>query len=405
MNKLAQIVEVLKSKEIGWKQNLFFLVLAQFIAMVGMSACVPFLPLYIRQLGITDINEAKFWSGIVFAGPYILSIFAVPVWGVLGDRYGRKKMVIRAILGLAVAMYFMGYSQNVWQLFLLRVFQGAVSGFIAASLAFVSAETPSNRSGYAISMLQGAQSAGGILGPLFGGVISDLVGIRPVFYIVGILCLISGITIIVFVKEKGFTPSPTKQNSIVDNIKYLGSSKELIYLMIFIITSQAGIQFTAPIFPFFVETLDAPVAYLSTITGLLIGVTGVFSIIFTPQWGRRNDRKDYRKTLKVSSLVVGIATILQLFVTHYLLLFPLRIVIGIFLGAIVPTLYTAINKRCEHDNIGGIMGIASSANLLGALISFLSVSIIASSFGNAVCFIIAGVLLLSINIMMKIGKI
>ena len=173
-------------------------------------------------------------------------------------------------------------------------------------------------------------------------------------------------------------------------------------LLLFVVLATAGIQFTAPIFPFFVEALHAPPKYLSTITGILVGIVGVFSIIFTPGWGSRNDKKDYRKTLKIASLVVGLATIAQLFVPNYLYLFPIRIIIGIFLGAIIPTLYTALSKRSAHDNIGGIMGIASSANLFGSLISFLSVGVIASQFGNTACFLLSGGLLLIVYILTSV---
>ena len=73
--------------------------------MVGMSMVVPFLPFYIRELGITDFDELEYWSGIVFSGPFILSFMLTPVWGALGDRFGKKTMVLRAIFGLAISQF------------------------------------------------------------------------------------------------------------------------------------------------------------------------------------------------------------------------------------------------------------------------------------------------------------
>ena len=112
--------------------------IALFFTMVGMSMVVPFLPLYIRDLGVTEQVEVERWSGLAFAGPFILSFFLTPLWGMMGDRYGKKAMVLRAIVGLSLSQFLIGMSQDVYQLILFRMFQGAASGFIPASLALVS---------------------------------------------------------------------------------------------------------------------------------------------------------------------------------------------------------------------------------------------------------------------------
>ncbi len=73
----------------GWKKNLYVIWIALFFTMVGMSMVVPFLPLYIRDLGVTDQIEVERWSGLAFAGPFVFSFFLTPVWGMLGDRFGK----------------------------------------------------------------------------------------------------------------------------------------------------------------------------------------------------------------------------------------------------------------------------------------------------------------------------
>jgi len=398
------LLQILSDQKSVWRKNLIIIAFSQFLAMIGMGLVMPFLPLYIRELGVTDMTQAKLWSGFVFSGPYILSIFAVPVWGALGDKYGRRMMVVRAIIGLGVTVLLMGMAQNVWQLFGLRVFQGIASGFIAASLSFVSANTPKERSGFAMGFLQSAQSAGNILGPLFGGVLADLIGIRPVFYITGILCFVSGILVQLYVKEEKIVNKDEIEISVLKNLQFVLSSKELRPVILMIIISQAGILFATPIFPFFVESLHAPVRYLSTITGVLVGLVGVFSIMFAPFWGRRNDRKDYRKTIIVSTSVIGLVLILHNFAINYIMLFPLRIVIGLFIAAVIPTLYAVLSKKSPQDNIGGVMGIASAATLFGALISFLTCGFAASSFGLPACFVFSGVLVLTVPIIAMKSK-
>lgn len=404
MKALKNINNLFVTKDNFWRKNLYIIVFAQFIAMVGMSSCVPFLPLYVRELGITDMNQVKFWSGIVFSGPYLMAIFAVPVWGTLGDKYGRKLMVVRAVFGLALAMFLMGFAQNVVQLFLLRIFQGLASGFVAATLSFISAETPSDHTGYAIGMLQSSQFAGTILGPLIGGIISDLIGIRPVFYIVAALCIVAGVLIVFYVKENNFVRAKNYKFSTLKNLKELLSVKEFRWILFMIVLGQAGIHFTTSVFPLFVEKLNAPPEFLSTITGFLLAIAGLFSIIFAPKWGKLNDKKNFRKVIPVTTSVVGIATILQLLAVHWYMLIPFRILIGIFLSGILPTLYSALSKKSKKLTIGSNMSVASSATYLGAFISFFSCAWVSSAYGITVVFIISGLLLLIIPAFLPLSK-
>src|SRR5512144_623288 len=101
-----------------WRKNLYVLWGTQFLAMMGMNLVVPFLPFFIRELGVAEPAELARWSGLVFSGPFVLSFIATPIWGNLGDRYGRKIMVVRAIFGLALSQVLIGLSQDVYQLLL-----------------------------------------------------------------------------------------------------------------------------------------------------------------------------------------------------------------------------------------------------------------------------------------------
>ena len=146
-----------------WKRNLIIIWICQFIAMIGMSAIVPFLPLFVRELGVTSLEETAYWSGLVFAGPFFISFFLTPIWGNLGDKYGRKMMTVRAVLGLAIAQVLVGLSQDVTQLFLARLVQGLLSGFLPAAMALVAANTPKEKTGYALGLLQSATAGGTVI--------------------------------------------------------------------------------------------------------------------------------------------------------------------------------------------------------------------------------------------------
>jgi DHA1 family multidrug resistance protein-like MFS transporter len=363
-----------------WKKNLTILALAQFIAVLGMMAAVPFLPNYVMELGV-PAEDAKTWSGLVFSGVYISGLLFIPLWGSLGDKYGRKNMAIRAIFGLAISVTLMGFAQNIYQLFALRLIQGALSGFIPASLAFISANTPESKSGYAIGVLQSANAAGNISGPIFGGLFSDAFGVRDVFIIIGSLCLIAGILVTVFVKENKESLTQTKGLQVFRNLSYVLSRGDLRTIFILIILTQVAIQITIPIFPFFVTAKGAPQEFLSSITGYLFAVIALFSVISAPIIGKMNDQKRWYKVLIFTAPVAASAIILHTTAPHYFYLFPYRAIFGIVLPGLIPSFYAALSKRSPSAKKSGIMGIASAATLLGSLIGFLSSGYISTLFG------------------------
>ncbi|ROL57749.1 MFS transporter [Bacteroidetes/Chlorobi group bacterium Naka2016] len=383
-----------------WERNLLFLALSQFIAMMGMNACVPFLPLYIRELGVVGESAQRFWSGLVFAGPYFLSIIFVPIWGNLGDRYGKKLMIIRAIFGLALAMFLMGFAKNVWQLFLLRVFQGASSGFIAANLGFAVANTPEDKKGSAVGFLQSSQSAGALTGPLLGGFISDIFGFREVFFVVAALCLVSAILIIFFVKEINKTKE-NQEESIIDILKLVVRRKDYRNALIMIVIGQVGIFLTFPIIPYYLEQLNVPKEIISSATGIAIGITSAFNIIFAPIWGRWADKTPITRLLKRSVIILSIGMFLHSIAFNYLLIYPIRIVLGISIAGLVPLLYSYLGKIAEPERIGSIMGFASSATLFGSLLAYLGSAFVAPLIELEWLFVISSGILLSILFFIK----
>lgn len=358
-----------------------------------MNACVPFLPLYVRELGVSGESAERFWSGLVFAGPYFLSVVFVPIWGNLGDRYGKKLMIIRAILGLSLSMFLMGFARNVWQLFLLRVFQGATSGFIAANLGFTVANTPDERKGYAVGFLQSSHSAGTIVGPLVGGVISDLFGFREVFFAIAFFSIVSALIIGALVKEINKIQNE-KSEGLFEVLREVASTPAYRYPMIMIVFAQVGIFMTFPLIPFYLEYLGAPRSYLSSLTGIMVGISGVFNIIFAPLWGRWSDRKNIANLIRKASLILALVMLLHSIAINYLLLFPLRIVLGMSIAGLVPLLYTYLGKGAKPEKIGSIMGIASSANLFGSLLAFLGTALISSNINLSLSFAISGIVLI-----------
>lgn len=349
---------------------------AQFIAMIGMSACIPFLPLFVRELGVARGSE-NLWSGIITAAPFVMSSALTPLWGVLGDKYGQKAMVVRAVFGLAVAMTLMGMSVNIWMLLGMRIFQGAASGFIASTNAFVSAQTSHEKVSRSLSLLQTSISAGNIIGPLVGGVISDAYNFRSVFFFVGVMCFISMLIIVFYVHENKSLNKTHTDHGVMRNIQIAWNIAPIKRALLMILLSQTALVLTTPIFPFYLEQLGAPEAILSSVAGSIVSIVGVCTIIGAPFWGKRADTIGLRPTLMYVTGIVATFTLLQAFVPTYQWLYPTRIVLGLHAAAIVPVLYGKLTRNAPLGRKGGIMGLGSSVTLLGNLMGPLLCSSIA----------------------------
>ncbi len=214
-----------------WQKNLYSLWGAQFVAAVGLSMVIPFLPFYLRELGITEKQAVKLWSGLLFSAPFIVAAFLQPFWGILGDRYGRKPMVVRAMVGLALANVLMGFARTAPQLLALRFFQGSLSGFVAPSLALLASCTPEQKTGQALGTLQSALVTGMIVGPLLGGLLAHFMGYRPIFFWTGFFCLVAALVVIGFVKENFIKPGAAKDSRLgsrlLQNFRYVLGSPDL----------------------------------------------------------------------------------------------------------------------------------------------------------------------------------
>jgi MFS transporter, DHA1 family, multidrug resistance protein len=376
-----------------WRKNLYILWGTQFLAMIGMNLVVPFLPFYIRQLGVTDPDQLAKWSGLVFSGPFFLSVVFTPFWGMMGDRYGRKKMVVRALFGLAISQAFIGISQNVWQLLMFRMLQGVISGFIASALAFVSTSTPKSRIGYALGLLQSASAAGMVLGPAVGGVLADLIGYREIFFVTAAFCTAGGFVVIYGVQEVTVTSPEARKYSV------MFTDRRLRLVGALFVIGQLSVLMVEPIFALFIESFKTDTRYVSTLTGGIFSIAGLFMVVSAPWWGKRNDRFGYRKNLTIAMGVVGLCYIGHILVRDLIQLSFLRAILGFMRGGVLPALYSLTNHYAPPERRGGMIAIASSLTILGNMTGPVIGGAIAGEFGIIGPFIANSVLLLSLALL------
>lgn len=195
---------------INWKRNLTVTWLGCFLTGAAFSLVMPFLPLYVEQLGVTGHSALNMWSGLVFSITFLFSAIASPFWGGLADRKGRKIMLLRSALGMAIVMMLMGMAQNIWQFLLLRALLGLLGGFIPNANALIATQIPRHKSGWALGTLSTGAVSGALLGPLAGGFLADHWGLRTVFFMTAAVLFICFLFTLFLIREN-FVPIARKE--------------------------------------------------------------------------------------------------------------------------------------------------------------------------------------------------
>ncbi len=383
-----------------WRKNLFILWGTQFLAMLGMNLVVPFLPFFIRQLGVPDDAALAQWSGFAFSGTFFSAFIATPIWGAFGDRYGRKPMVIRALIGLGLSQLLIGLSQSPMQVVLFRILQGAISGFIASSLALVSTNTPKDRIGYALGILQSATAGGMVMGPFVGGLLADLIGYREIFFITASLCFVGSIVVFYHVKELSLPSRETRPFTVRQNYQLMFSDRRLRLIGLTLIVGQMSVLMIEPIFALFIEQFQTGSAFLSTVTGGIFSIAGLFMVISAPWWGKRNDRLGYKRNLTIALAATGIVYAGHIIVKDLVQLGALRALLGFARGGVLPTLYSLVSLFAPANRRGGMMAIASSLTLFGNMMGPMVGGYVAAHFGIQTSFLVNSFMLLVTSIVL-----
>jgi MFS family permease len=154
-----------------WRRNLAVCVFGSFTTLVSLSMLLPFLPLYVRQLGVSSQSAVIQWSGVAFSATFFGTALTAPIWGRLADRFGRKPMLVRAAIGMAIVMSLIGLAHNVYELVGLRLVAGLVGGYASASTVMIGTQAPRERAGWALGILSTGALTGNLVGPLIGGLL------------------------------------------------------------------------------------------------------------------------------------------------------------------------------------------------------------------------------------------
>ena len=379
---------------INWKRNLTVTWLGCFLTGAAFSLVMPFLPLYVEQLGVTGHSALNMWSGLVFSITFLFSAVASPFWGGLADRKGRKIMLLRSALGMAIVMMQMGLAQNIWQFLVLRALLGLLGGFIPNANALIATQIPRQKSGWALGTLSTGAVSGALLGPLAGGFLADHWGLRTVFFLTASVLLVCFILTLFFIREQ-FVPVAKKEMlNARDVFSSLKSPKLVLSLFVTTMIIQVATGSIAPILTLYVRELAGDVGNIAFISGMIASVPGVAALISALRLGKLGDRIGPEKILIVALMVSVLLLIPMSFVQTPLQLAILRFLLGAADGALLPAVQTLMVYNSTSQVAGRIFSYNQSFRDIGNVTGPLIGAAVSASYGfRAVFFVTATVVL------------
>lgn len=382
----------------SWKVNLISVWFGCFFTGLAISQILPFLPLYISQLGVSSHEALSMWSGLTFSITFLISAIVSPLWGSLADRKGRKLMLLRASLGMAIAILLQAFATNVWQLFLLRGIMGLTSGYIPNAMALVASQVPRERSGWALSTLATAQISGVIGGPLMGGFIADHVGLRPVFFITAMLLMVSFLVTFFLIKE-GVRPTLKKSERLSGRAVFASLPYPALVISLFFTTLviQLCNGSISPILALFIKSMAPDSNNIAFLSGFIASVPGISALISAPRLGKLGDRIGTERILMATLICAVVLFFAMSWVTTPFQLGVLRFLLGFADGAMLPAVQTLLVKYSSEQITGRIFGYNQSFMYLGNVAGPLMGATVSAMAGFRWVFIATAVIVL-INI-------
>jgi len=264
--------------EFSSRRNVLAAAAANGIGFAGFTLVMPFLPFYIRELGVTDVADIALWTGLTLGATPAVTAVSAPLWGRVGDRYGSKVLVIRSLGAFVVTKAAMGLVTAPWQLFALRALLGVFAGYGALTVSMAAESVPRDRMASAIGTVQVAQRLGPAIGPVVGGILAPLVGLRNTFFIAAAFYLVSVLLIAAVYREPRTRHERAATRSLREVFRELAATPGFWMVFVVILGLQLVDRSFGPILPLYVERL-VPAGQVPFVSGVLFSMAALFAAL------------------------------------------------------------------------------------------------------------------------------
>ena len=384
----------------GGMRNVWIITISMTILAVCYTMIIPFLPIYLLELGVSK-DDVALWSGLVFGITFLIAGIMAPIWGKIADNKGKKRMALRAGFAIAVSYFLIGLVTDQYQLLLGRAFVGFANGFYPAAMTMVSLSVDEKRVGRALGIFQMGLILGNVIGPFLGGAVESVVGMRPVFYVSGIAVFIATLAVLFFVKEPRIaskkvedTTATKQKTSLREDFKAVSEKPVLVRLLWIFFFMQCAIMMLQPILALYVGDMQGTMEGAAIISGTILSIGGLAGSLTTNIWVRLGERRGYFRTISYCMLGSGVVLLLQSLPVGIWWFGVLQVLIGSCIVGINPSLSAAVTLNTEPGFRGRMFGMTTTAQQFGSMVGPVFASIVSTYIGISYVFSITGLLLL-----------
>lgn len=378
----------------NWKVVLALLTCNVLFMSASYTMIIPFLPMYLtNELGVDD-TSVSLWAGLSFSVTFFVSAVMAPIWGRIADRKGKRLMAMRASLLIAISYLLGGIVTSPEQLIIVRVFQGFASGLWPMDLAIMTLYAPQERLGFSLGIMQGTLTAGGVVGPLLGGVLAELFGMRTSFYIGGLALFINFLAFTFIIKEPPMPKSSVPLTAEEKNPMHLWHIPILRTMMIVSTLAQMVLYILMPVITTYIKALAGSMDNIVFVAGAVFSLSGIAGAIAAPLWGIYGTRRTYFNSMFLAMLFGGIMFTLQGIPDTLMPFAVMQFGVGLFIAGIQPSLNAIIAQHTPPQLKGSVFGLLFSAQQIGGAAGPLLGGVVATYLGMHYLFPTAGSILL-----------
>ena len=362
----------------AWRRNLFAVTSASFIGFTGFTLVMPFLPLYLRELGVTDVGEIALWSGLSLGVTPAVTAVMSPLWGRLADRVGRKIMIERSLVSFVFVMAAMAFVSKAWHVFALRAIQGLFAGYGALTLTMAADSAPKERTAYAIGIVQTAQRLGPALGPVIGGAVAQIVGLRRAFFVTAAFYLVA--VLIVFFMYSEQRPSQSGATRAEGRVTFRSvlAFENFILLIVVVFGLQFVDRSFGPVLPLYIGQLGTSVETVPIVSGVLFSITAGAAAVGNNACGALLRKLSARLVIAGAAAVASVGTLIYVFAGSIGVLLFGTAIFGGAIGIATTAAYTAASNIIPATARGAGFGLLTTGSLTGLAVSPIVSGVIAA---------------------------